>query len=161
VLSSTVTDRSDEGGSSMTHARFPRYAAAAVMALGILAGPATATASAEPSDPDLIAGFINGPESVEPGQRVHFDTCVENLGDKGTGVFNIAWYVSGERIGYGSHSGVPGNTRICNGNSQFDWTAPDDPGGYRTIKWVVDEDNHVHESEEGNNSGVITVYIGT
>ncbi|WP_354006275.1 CARDB domain-containing protein [Streptomyces sp. NBC_00268] len=141
----------------MAPTRFPRYAAAAVIALGLLSGPATNTASAQPTGPDLVAGYIDGPTSVQPDQRAHYETCVENLGDQGTGVFNIAWYVSGERIGYGSHSGVPGHTKVCDGNSHFDWTVPNDPGGSRTIKWVVDEDNHVHESDASE----ITVNIGT
>jgi hypothetical protein len=132
----------------MASAGLPRYAAATVMALGLLAGPATSTAAAQ-TGPDLDAGTIDGPVSVQAGQRVHFETCVENRGDQDAGAFNIAWYVSGERLGYGRHLGVPAHTKVCayhggaDGNSFFDWTAPNDPGGYRTIKWVVDADHQV------------------
>ncbi|ONI91684.1 hypothetical protein ALI22I_07340 [Saccharothrix sp. ALI-22-I] len=128
------------------------------MALGLLAGPATNTAAAQ-SGPDLYAGIIDGPLWAPAGTPVHFETCVENQGDQGTGVFNIAWYVGGVRQGYGSHEGVPAKTRVCNGNSQFYWTAPNDPGGSRHIKWVVDEDNHVQESNEDNNSTSYSIEI--
>lgn len=133
-------------------------ASATVIALSFLTVPAINTAAAE-TGPDLSAGVIDGPLYVDPGQRVHYDTCVENLGDQGTRGFNIAWYVSGDRMGYGSHSGVPGHTKVCNGNSQFDWTAPNDPGGSRTIKWVVDEDNMVQDSDRSNNTSSVLVVI--
>jgi subtilase family serine protease len=142
----------------MTLARFSRYVAAGVLALALLAGPAATTASAAIGS-DLSAGSIDGSQYLKPGEKVHFDTCVENQGDQATGVFNIAWYVSGQRVGYGSHSGVPAHTKICGGNSQFDWTAPNDVGGSRVIKWVVDEDNMVQDSDRGNNSSEITVVI--
>ena len=142
----------------MAPASFPRYVATGVLAVGLLAGPAATTASAE-TGPDLSAGPIDGSQYLKPGEKVHFDTCVENQGDQGTGVFNIAWYVSGERVGYGSHSGVPAHTKICDGNSQFDWTAPGDVGGSRIIKWVVDEDNMVQDSDRSNNSSEVTVVI--
>src|SRR4051794_7318645 len=84
---------------SMTPARILKYAAATVMALGLLASSATNTAAAE-TGPDLDAGTIDGPLYVQAGQKVHFETCVENVGDQGSGGFNIAWYVSGQRLGY-------------------------------------------------------------
>jgi len=148
----------------MTPARISKYAAATVMALGLVAGSATNTAAAE-TGPDLDAGTIDGPLYVQAGQKVHFETCVENVGDQDSGGFNIAWYVSGQRLGYGSHSGVPAHTKVCayhggaNGNSFFDWTAADDPGGSRTIKWVVDEDHMVPDQNRSNNSSEYTIGI--
>lgn len=111
---------------------------ATIIALSLFTVPAINTAAAE-TGPDLSAGSIDGPQ--------------------GTRGFNIAWYVSRDRLGYGSHSGVPGHTKVCNLNSQFDWTAPDDPGGSRTIKWVVDENNMVPDSDRSNNTASVVVVI--
>jgi hypothetical protein len=113
----------------------------------------------------LSSGAISGPLWAKAGEKVHFETCVENFGDQASGDFNIAWYVSGERLGYGRHKSVPARTRVCaygggsEGNSFFDWTAPNDPGGSRIIKWEVDTDHQVPDTFRGNNSVERTIKI--
>jgi hypothetical protein len=91
------------------------------------------------------------------GGTVFFDSGVRNTGDIDTGVFNIEWFVDGQEVGaYGSHEGVPANTTILDGNSQFSWVAT---AGTHTIEFVVDVDNHVQESNESNNSRSVTVAV--
>ena len=147
----------------MTPMRYPRSViAGASVALGLAI--ASATTAAAQTLPDLhptavqLEGGIN---YVKAGQTVRAHSCVENLGDQGTGVFNVAWYVDGTRQGYGSHRGVPGHSSVCNYNSAFTWTAPNDPGSDHTIKFVVDEDNFVQESDETNNSDTKPVGVLT
>jgi hypothetical protein len=136
----------------MVHKRL--YAAATVAALGLLAGPATGVAAAQ-TGPDLVAGDINYTPNgvIHPGDRIHFETCVENKGDQATGPFNIAWYVDDQRLGYGSHSGVPAHSKQCNGNSFFDWTVPDSNYGFNgaRVRWAVDEDNMIPDIDRSNN----------
>ena len=50
-------------------------------------------------------------------------------------------------VGYGSHAGVPANSTVLDGNSQFSWVAT---AGTHTIEFAVDVDNHVEESDESN-----------
>lgn len=140
------------------------YAAATLMTFGLVTGPASNTAAAA-TGPDLSSGAISGPLWAKPGERVHFETCVENFGDQPSGDFNIAWYVSGERLGYGRHLSVPAHTRVCkyqggaDGNSFFDWTVPNDSGGSRIIKWEVDTDRQVPDKLRRNNSIERTIKI--
>lgn len=91
-----------------------------------------------------------------PGKTVFFDSGIQNLGIQGTGVFNVRWFVDGVSVGYGSHAGVPANSTVLNGNSQYSWQAA---LGTHTISFVVDSDNHVLESNESNNTRSITVTV--
>src|SRR5207302_712644 len=87
---------------------------------------------------------------------VLFDSGVRNSGSQGTGVFNVRWFVDDVSVGHGSHEGVPANTTMLNGNSQFSWVAT---AGTHTIKFAVDVDNHVVESNESNNSTSVRVTV--
>jgi len=59
-------------------------------------------------------------------------------------------------LGYGSHAGVPANSTVLDGNSQFSWVAT---AGTHTITFAVDVDNHVVEANESNNSRPVTVTV--
>lgn len=105
--------------------------------------------------PDLSpTAILYNPADLVPGRTVFFDSGVQNSGSQGTGVFNVRWLVDGVSVGYGSHAGVPANSTILDGNSQFSWVAT---AGTHTIEFAVDVDNHVVESNESNNSRSVTV----
>ena len=91
------------------------------------------------------------------GSSVLLDSGVSNLGETGTGVFNIKWFVDGEEVAYGSHGGVPGKAQVLDGNTQIDYTFAN-PGSY-SVTFVVDADNHVAESNEDNNSRTVKVRV--
>jgi len=89
------------------------------------------------------------PASIRVGDTVFFDSGIENTGYIPTGLFNIKWFVDDVEVGYGSHGGVPNNSVVMNGNSQYTWVAAE---GSHTIKFIVDADNHIKESDETNNT---------
>ena len=94
--------------------------------------------------------------TLYPGTSVTFDSGVRNAGATGTGNFNVKWFVDNVQVGYGGHTGVPGNTTVLNGNSAFSWRAT---AGTHTIRFTVDADNYVAETSESNNSTQVTVYV--
>jgi len=106
---------------------------------------------------DLIPTPITYTASeMSAGKLILFDSGIKNTGATSTGVFNIQWFVDGDRLGYGSHQGIPSQETVMNGNSFFKWNAV---FGKHTIKFVVDPDKMVKESNEENNSAEITVDI--
>jgi lysophospholipase L1-like esterase len=121
------------------------------------------TAQAEFTVTDVNAGADLRPTAIlynytelVPGRTVFFDSGIQNSGSSATEVFNIRWFVDGESVGYGSHAGVPANSTVLDGNSQYTWPATT---GTHKIEFVVDSDNHVLESNESNNSRSITVTV--
>ncbi len=91
------------------------------------------------------------------GNAVLFDSGVKNAGSAASGPFNVRWRIDGQDTGfYGQHVGVPGGATVPNGNSQFVWNAL--PGTH-TIAFLVDADNHVPETNEGNNQRILTVVV--
>jgi hypothetical protein len=89
---------------------------------------------------------------------VSFDSGVTNAGFKDSGSFNVKWFVDGVDVGaYGGHAGVPKNSTVMNGNSQFSWTFT--TSGNHTVSFKVDVDNGVAEYNEGDNQTTATVYI--
>ena len=120
-------------------------------------GPSRGTDNVcEEPRPDLIPTAIQvSPAVPVPGDVVTFDSGVENAGDADSSNFNVRWLVDGQDVGaYGGHQGVAAGTTVLNGNSQFVWTAT---AGEHTIEFLVDVDNHILETEEGNNSTSISV----
>jgi hypothetical protein len=113
----------------------------------------------QPSAPDLVpTGITYNHSDLTAGTRIHFDSGVRNVGDAGTGNFNIKWLVDGREVGaYGGHDGVPARATVMDGNSQFDWTF-DSPGSHR-VTFVVDADSFVADSDRANNSTTTTVTI--
>jgi subtilase family serine protease len=106
---------------------------------------------------DLIPTDITYTQPIKVNQAVNFDSGIKNAGQTDTGIFNIKWYVNNKQVGYGGHSGIPASTTNMNGNSQLSYTFTS-PGTY-TIKFVVDCDNHISESNESNNEKSITVTV--
>lgn len=141
----------------MARTKFRRCALLVTAFLGFLLVPVTAADAA--TGPDLEPTAITFDNSaLAVGNKVHFDSGVNNRGDENTGVFNIKWLVDGKEVGaYGSHDGVPKSTLVMNGNSQFDWTF--DRSGSYSIAFIVDVDNHIIESNENNNSRSVTVRV--
>jgi hypothetical protein len=125
--------------------------------MGAYGGPSSPQAPPSCGRADLLPTAITyTPASPEAGNVINFDSGVRNAGLTGTGSFNVKWFIDGVQIGYGGHTGVPANTTILNGNSALSWTATQ---GTHTITFTVDTDNHVSESNEGNNSTSITVVV--
>lgn len=110
------------------------------------------------ADVDLQATAISYPTaSLFAGSPVLFDSGVKNTGSDESGTFNVRWLIDGFPTGfYGSHASVPGGATITNGNSQFVWTAV---AGTHTLTFVVDADNQVAETNEGNNQRTVTVIV--
>lgn len=123
--------------------------AVVVIAAGGLAVP-TVQAAAD-TGPDLWPTSIKFDwHDINAGEKVYFDSGINNFSDTGTGTFNIKWLVNGEEVGaYGSHEGVPSGSTVMDGNSQFEHTFTR-PGNY-TVTFIVDVDNYVKESIESNN----------
>ena len=118
---------------------------------------ATFTVTRASARADLIpTAILYNSANLVRGRNVFFDSGVRNAGDQGTGVFNIRWFVDGVSVGYGSHSGVPARATVLNGNSQYTWVAK---AGTHTIRFAVDVDNHVLESNESNNNIAVTVHV--
>lgn len=144
-----VTSSPQNGGlGSFTFTRF-------MVTGGGGAGSGTPNAPAPDLEPTAIT-LDNA--ALVAGHTVHFDSGITNSGDADSGVFNIKWFVDGKDVGaYGSHAGVPKNTTVMNGNSQFDWTF-DSPGSH-LVTFTVDVDNHINESNENNNSRSVTLEV--
>jgi subtilase family serine protease len=111
------------------------------------------------SQPNLQpTGITFDTSTAVVGGTVFFDSGVSNTGDVDTGIFNVKWFVNGQEVGaYGSHAGVPAGQTALDGNSQFSWTF-DSPGTH-SVTFTVDVDNHVLESNEGDNSGSVQVTV--
>lgn len=110
-----------------------------------------------PTRADLTPTTITyNPVDLVAGRQVYFDSGVHNLKNVPTGDFRIKWYVGNVQVGYGVHYGVPGGGLIMNGNSQYTWTAV---SGIHTLKFVLDTDGNVNESNEGNNTVSVTVRV--
>jgi hypothetical protein len=106
---------------------------------------------------DLIPTAITyNAGSLVRGASVLFDSGVRNAGTSGTGGFNVKWFVDGVQVGYGGHTGVPAGTTVLTGNSALTWTAT---AGTHTIRFTVDVDGNVQESNESNNSTAVTVNV--
>jgi subtilase family serine protease len=101
--------------------------------------------------------IIYDDSSLSVGNQIIFDSGIRNNGNTGTGSFNIKWYVNDVQVGYGGHEGIPANSTVLDGNSQYWWT-PASPGTY-IIKFVVDNDNAVLEFDESNNEKSVTVTV--
>jgi hypothetical protein len=59
-------------------------------------------------------------------------------------------------VGYGSHAGVPANSTVLDGNSQYTWVPA---AGTHTIDFAVDVDNQVIESNDSNNKTSVAVTV--
>lgn len=91
------------------------------------------------------------------GKTVLLESGINNSSNVETGVFNLKWYVDGEQVGYGSHEGIPANSTVINGNSQYYWT-PAASGAYQ-IKFVIDCDDFITETNEDNNVAMASIVV--
>lgn len=96
--------------------------------------------------------------SPSTGSRVQFESGIRNSGEVTTRTFAIKWFVDGREVGaYGGHDGLPAESVVYDGNSGFIWTF-DSPGTYQ-VTFTVDADDHVTESDEGNNSRTTSITV--
>ncbi len=118
----------------------------------------TSYAYASQNSADLIPMPITyDAATISVGDTVYFDSGIMNSGTADAVGFNIKWYVDDVQSGYGFHSGIPSGEIVMNGNSQFYWT-PQTPGMHY-IRFNVDTDNFVAESNETNNTLTIVVTV--
>jgi hypothetical protein len=109
---------------------------------------------------DLVPVEITTPyvgKSIEAGDTVIFKSGIRNLGLVPTGDFNSKWFVDGVLMGTWGQYGLGAGETVISENTQYAWTSI---VGTHKIKFTVDADNHVRESDESNNSitKIITVY---
>lgn len=99
--------------------------------------------------PDLRVTDINfTPSHLFEGLRTTAIAELTNVGASHTGGFNVKWYLDGVQVGYGSHRSLaPGEVSVD--NIRFDWTVPQ---GEHTLRFEADADDHVSETNEGNNN---------
>ncbi|MBN2736702.1 MAG: hypothetical protein JXR70_06950 [Spirochaetales bacterium] len=117
----------------------------------------TPYSSPEPGLVDLQATrILYNEDDIIPGGEVLFNSGVLNNSDVESGRFNIAWYVDGQRLGYGNHRSVPARSIDTEGNSDFTWTVLK---GAHSISFVVDEDNEIDENDETNNSVSVDISL--
>ncbi len=118
----------------------------------------TITVAGTVSPIDLLPTAISYPAAgLYAGSPVTFDSGVRNAGTEASGSFNVRWLVDGQDVGaHGPHVSVPAGTTITGGNSAFIWEAEE---GTHTLTFIVDTDNHVPESNEGNNQKIVTVTV--
>ena len=111
-----------------------------------------------PDPADLIPTAIKyNSTSVAVGKTIELDSSIQNIGSTASGIFNIKWFVNDVQVGYGRHDSIAAGVTNLNGNSAYLWT-PSAAGRY-TIKFVVDADGHVKESDERNNEITIIIQV--
>ena len=95
---------------------------------------------------------------IKPGMWIYFDTGVKNVGNvDAPETFNIKWFMDGEKVGHGLHKEVKAGETLTLDNSQYIWYSALE--GTHTFLFVVDSENHIAESNEGNNEVSVTVTI--
>ena len=107
---------------------------------------------------DLLPVSITYPDTTKlyGGNMIVFSSGVKNQGQKNADGFNVKWFVDGVQKDYGAHSGVTAGATNTTGNSKYNWVAT--PGTH-TIRFEVDSDSYINESNEGNNAATLQVTI--
>ena len=95
--------------------------------------------------------------SIATGKKILLDSGIQNIGGSDTGVFNIKWFVNDVQVGYGGHGSVAAGVTDLNGNSAYEWM-PSAIGTY-VIRFAVDTDQNVEESNDGNNETTVTIQV--
>jgi hypothetical protein len=104
---------------------------------------------------DLKVSKITFTSPPEAGVLTTAVAHLTNIGKKGSGTFNVKWYLDGKQVGYGFHKSLaPGE--VSNDNIRFDWTPTP---GVHTLRFKADVDKYVKESNEKNNSAKVTVTV--
>ena len=102
---------------------------------------------------DLYASSM-GRGTPRVGEETVITAGLRNIGDTGSGGFNIKWFVDGAQMGYGSQSSLAaGEVR----DVDFYWT-PAAPGDH-LVRFEADVDGHVLESNETNNAFQLSVAV--
>jgi hypothetical protein len=96
--------------------------------------------------PDLAPTPIATLGRLVPGDVVTFDTGVSNNGNTANGIL----------VGVGSHESIPPHSTVIDDNSAYLWNV--EPGTH-TVRFVIDGDRQVMETDETNNMVEITVTV--
>lgn len=110
--------------------------------------------------PDLVPTEILFDKStLKVGATVYFDSGISNNGLADADGFNIKWFVNGNEMGYGGHQGIRAGSQDMTNNSQFNWK-PTQAGTFE-IKFVVDCDRFIEETNENNNASSVMVTVAS
>jgi uncharacterized repeat protein (TIGR01451 family) len=113
------------------------------------------TVTFSPLIPDLIIESITWtPENPSIADEVTFSVKIKNKGSGRSGTSLVNFYIDGASVGYQNVLEIDSGTVVT---KTFIWTAE---AGAHAIKAVVDKENQVLESDEGNNEKAVT-FSGT
>lgn len=114
------------------------------------AKPVTSQAQTEVAPkPNLRPTAISA--AAQSDGTILFDSGVENAGSGDAGGFHIRWLADGQDAGVTSlHAGIFAGATVLDQNSQFTWRF--DTPGRHTVEFLVDTDDRVAESNEGDNT---------
>lgn len=102
--------------------------------------------------------YFSYAEPIKPGMWIYFDTGIKNVGNLDTPeTFNVKWFMDGEKVGHGLHAEVKAGETMTKHNSQYVWYSA--LPGIHTFTFVVDSEDHIAESNEGNNEINVMVTI--
>ena len=105
--------------------------------------------------PDLIIESINWPAGEPPTDgEVAFTVTIGNQGNASSGNSSVSYYIDGEYL-----ASVPLSTLEPNKKIEDSFSTSIYQAGPHTIRVIIDEDNQVLESDEGNNEKVISLSI--
>lgn len=130
-----------------------------ILGVAIAMGAVFAVSSVQAVEPVDLQPVLSpiSPINPRPGEHIAFNAQVKNNGSAASSGFAIKWYVDGVEVGYGGHDSVGAGVTLDSGNSGWDWwsAAP----GTHTVKFVVDADNSIAETNESNNSAEVTFNV--
>ncbi len=100
--------------------------------------------------PDLIISAITwSPENPSKEDATTFTVTIANQGSGQAGFSRVHFYIDGVARGYHDIQQIGAG---ATGNTTFNWTAQE---GSHAIKAIVDKDNWVTESDDGNNEKTV------
>jgi hypothetical protein len=100
----------------------------------------------------VVPSSVQGTHSVNTlyaGQPTYFDWGVQNQGASTSNSFYVDLYIDSTQFIHYPFSGISGNGWY---DYFYDWVATISTSGWHTVRIVVDPENTVPESNEGNNS---------
>lgn len=123
-----------------------------VIAIILISGTENVVAQ---GSPDLVvSNVVWNPTSPTVGSSVTFTVTVKNQGNDAVSSSYIYYYIDGSKVDYDSVNSIsPGGSAT----TTFSWVAQ---AGSHSIKAVVDPENKIIESNEGNNENTVN-FIGT
>jgi subtilase family serine protease/murein DD-endopeptidase MepM/ murein hydrolase activator NlpD len=107
------------------------------------------------SPADLKVSGITFSKKPASGVRTTATAKLANAGKTASGAFAVKWYLDGVEVAHGLHASLS-PAEVSKGNVRFAWTPT---VGTHTLQFLADADSQVGETNESNNSGVVTATI--